>query len=154
MIHSAIRPSLPALISFFAIILVTSTAAVAQVQPAAASSVQGVKWLRSAAQAAAEAQRTGKPILIYVRSKTCHYCDLMQRDVWQNREAAQTIMANFVPLKLTREENAEAVKAMKVKGFPSTLIFSPKREYLGRLDGYMPADRFLAAIRPKEQIDR
>ncbi|MCA9131605.1 MAG: thioredoxin family protein [Planctomycetales bacterium] len=119
--------------------------AAALLAPAAAAG-QEVKWLRSAEQAAAVAAQTGKPILVYVRSASCHYCDLMQTNVWQDPTAAEVIMRDFVPLKLTREENAEAVKVLQIKGFPSTIIFSADRRYVDRLDGYLEPGRFLAAV--------
>ena len=43
-----------------------------------------VKWLRSATEAARLASETGKPILVYVRSEHCHYCDLLQKKTWQD----------------------------------------------------------------------
>ncbi len=107
------------------------------------STGQEVKWLRSAKQAAKQAATSGKPILIYVRSENCHYCDLMQKNVWQDGRTADFIRRNFIPLKLTKEENGKAVEAMKVKGYPSTIIFSPKREYLARIDGYVPPEEFM-----------
>lgn len=70
----------------------------------------------------------------------------MQREVWQDPTTADIITREFVPLKLTREENKEAVEAMKVKGYPSTVIFSADRKYLTRVDGYLPNEKFLSAI--------
>jgi thioredoxin-related protein len=107
---------------------------------------QEVKWLRSAEQAAVQAAKTGKPILVYVRSASCHYCDLMQQNVWENPTIAEHIMRNFVPLKLTREENAEAVKALDIKGFPSTFVFAADRKFIDRVDGYLEPERFLATM--------
>ncbi len=106
----------------------------------------GVQWLRSAEQAASVAAQTGKPILVYIRSANCHYCDLMQSNVWQDPTAASTISRDFVPLKLTREENPEAIDVLQVKGFPSTIIFSADRRYVDRLDGYVDSERFLKAV--------
>lgn len=107
---------------------------------------QEIQWLRSAEQAAAEAAQTGKPILVYVRSANCHYCDLMQTNVWQDAATVETVMRDFVPLKLTREENAEAVKVLQIKGFPSTVIFAADRRYVDRLDGYLEPQQFRAAV--------
>ena len=107
---------------------------------------EGVEWLRSAEQAAELAQRTGRPILIYVRSENCMYCDKMQKDVWQDPATVNIIMHEFIPLKLTREENKEAVEAMKVKGYPSTLVFSPERTYISRIDGYVNSHKLLDEI--------
>ena len=105
-----------------------------------------IEWLRSAEQAATLAAQTGKPILVYVRSANCHYCDLMQTNVWQDQATAAGVMRDFVPLKLTREDNPEAVKVLQIKGFPSTVIFSADRHYVDRLDGYLEPQQFRAAV--------
>lgn len=107
---------------------------------------QDIQWLRSAERAAAVASQTGKPILVYVRSANCRYCDLMQTNVWQDPTASKIINRDFVPLKLTREENPEAVEVLNIKGFPATMIFSADRRYVDRLDGYVESERFLAAV--------
>lgn len=107
------------------------------------SQAQEVDWLRSASKAAELSETTGKPILVYVRSKTCHYCDLMQRNVWQNPQAVNEISKNFIPLKLTREENADSIEVLQIKGYPSTLVFSPQRKFLHRIDGYVDSKQFL-----------
>ncbi|MEO8271541.1 MAG: thioredoxin family protein [Aureliella sp.] len=105
-----------------------------------------IQWLRSAEKAGEVAAQSGKPILVYIRSSNCHYCDLMQTNVWQDPATVDTVMRDFVPLKLTREENPEAVKVLQVKGFPTTVIFSADRRYVDRLDGYVEADRFRSAV--------
>lgn len=113
-------------------------------QPAAA--IQEVQWLRSASEAARMAKATGKPILVYVRSQNCHYCDLLQQNTWSDPAVKAMIMRDMVPLKLTLEENRDAVKAMKVKGFPAVILFTPDREYIAKLDGYMAPKEFEARI--------
>lgn len=116
--------------------------------PLLVSDVRGeeIQWLRSAEQAATLAAQTGKPILVYVRSANCHYCDLMQTNVWQDQATAKTVMRDFVPLKLTQEDNPEAVKVLQIKGFPSTVIFSADRQYVDRLDGYLEPQQFRVAV--------
>ncbi|MEZ6153491.1 MAG: thioredoxin fold domain-containing protein [Pirellulaceae bacterium] len=71
---------------------------------------------------------------------------MMQSNVWQDPTTVDTVMRDFVPLKLTREENPEAVKVLQVKGFPTTVIFTADRRYVDRLDGYVEAERFRAAV--------
>jgi thioredoxin-related protein len=107
-----------------------------------------IPWLRSATEAAKLSQSTGKPILVYVRSQNCHYCDLLQKNTWQHPETRAQVMRDMIPLKLTLEDNKEAVEAMKVKGFPSVVIFSPRREYLARFDGYMTPEQFKEKVGP------
>lgn len=115
---------------------------------------QEIQWLRSAEQAASLAAQSGKPILVYVRSANCHYCDLMQSNVWQDPATAEIVMRDFVPLKLSREENPEAVKVLQIKGYPSTVIFSADRRYVDRLDGYVEAPQFRAAVNKMQSASR
>jgi thioredoxin-related protein len=105
-----------------------------------------IAWLRSATEAAKLSQETGKPILVYVRSKNCYYCDLLQQNTWQDPAIKAQVMRDMIPLKLTLEENKEAVETMKVKGFPSVIVFSPRREYLSRIDGYVTPTQFQSRI--------
>lgn len=105
-----------------------------------------IPWLRSATEAAIQSQATGKPILVYVRSKNCHYCDLLQKNTWQDPATKARVMKEMIPLKLTLEENKEAIEAMKVKGFPSVIVFSPRREFIGRYDGYMTPEQFQTQV--------
>ncbi len=118
----------------------------AQSTEGSATAANEIPWLRSATEAAIQSQNTGKPILVYVRSKNCHYCDLLQKNTWQDPATKARVMKEMIPLKLTLEENKEAIEAMKVKGFPSVIVFSPRREFIGRFDGYMSPEQFQSQI--------
>lgn len=113
---------------------------------ASAVAQEKIHWFRSAEQAAIAAEQAGKPIMVYVRSASCHYCDLMQRNVWDDPTAARLVMSDFIPLKLTREENAEEIASLKIKGYPATLIFGANRSFVGRIDGYVEPTAFKAAM--------
>ncbi|MBX3422334.1 MAG: thioredoxin family protein [Pirellulaceae bacterium] len=105
-----------------------------------------IVWLRSASEAAELARETGKPILVYARSENCYYCDLLQKKTWQDPRIAAQINRDMIPLKLTLEENKEAIEAMKIKGFPSTIVFSADRQYVARIDGYVTAGEFMSRM--------
>ncbi len=121
-------------------------ATVSAILLANAGRAEEIQWLRSAEQAGEVAAQSGKPILVYIRSANCHYCDLMQTNVWQDPATVAIVRRDFVPLKLTQEENPEAVQVLQVKGFPTTVIFSADRRYVDRLDGYVEAERFRIAV--------
>lgn len=123
-----------------------SPAAQPNANSVSATAENEIPWLRSATEAAIQSQTTGKPILVYVRSKNCHYCDLLQKNTWQDPATKARVMKEMIPLKLTLEENKEAIEAMKVKGFPSVIVFSPRREFIGRFDGYMTPEQFQSQI--------
>ncbi|GAB5404945.1 MAG: hypothetical protein Aurels2KO_31760 [Aureliella sp.] len=111
---------------------------------------QEIRWLKSAEQAALQAEKTGKPILVYVRSESCHYCDKLQHDVWEFPQAASYVAKKYIPLKLSKELNPAAVESLKIKGYPTTLVFSPQREFVAKVEGYMPAGALFAKISQSE----
>lgn len=138
------KPNVPQGMQQAAATQATATQSAAGSAPTAAGSE--IPWLRSATEAAIQSQATGKPILVYVRSKNCHYCDLLQKNTWQDPATKARVMKEMIPLKLTLEENKEAIEAMKVKGFPSVIVFSPQREFIGRYDGYMTPEQFQSQV--------
>ena len=116
------------------------------------ASAQEIRWLKSATQAAQLANETGKPILVYVRSASCHYCDKLQRDVWEDRTSALSIGRNFIPLKLTREDNAAELEALQIRGYPATFVFSPERKFVHRVDGYLERPKFMAELEEARRL--
>ncbi len=105
-----------------------------------------IKWLKSARKATELAVRTGKPILVFVRSARCHFCDKLKANVLQRDNVASRVKRDFVPLVLSQEDNAEVLSSLKVTSFPSTLVFTPEREFVHRVDGYVGPEKFLAEI--------
>jgi thioredoxin-related protein len=105
-----------------------------------AGTTQEVQWLRSASEAARLAKATGKPILVYVRSQNCHHCDLLQQNTWSDRAVKAMIMRDMVPLKLTLEENRDAV-----------ILFTPDRQFLAKIDGYLAPSEFESRIAKARQ---
>ena len=70
------------------------------------------------------ARQSGKLILVYIRNDNCRFCDLLQKNTWQDPRTRTLVERKTVPLKLTWEENREAVEAMQVTSYPSTLLFT------------------------------
>ncbi|GIW96817.1 MAG: hypothetical protein KatS3mg111_0150 [Pirellulaceae bacterium] len=115
-------------------------------EPHTASLQEGIPWLDSAAKAAELSMAHRRPILVYVRSARCGYCDLLQKNVWEDRRVGAWVRTNFIPLKLTREAHREHLEVLQVRAFPTILVFSPDLKYLTRIDGYVDADGFLTRM--------
>jgi len=105
-----------------------------------------VHWTRSPEVAAKQASDSGRMIIVSVGAKWCHFCKKMDRDTWNDNDVANAIAAEYVPLKLSDEEHRELIKAMGIQGFPATLIFTPDRRLVARLDGYVGPDKMLDAM--------
>ena len=93
------------------------------------------------------AKRLDRPILLSVGYSTCHWCHVMERESFEDREIASFINAHFIPIKVDREErpDIDAVYMDAVRmlsggsgGWPMTVIMTPdRRPFFGGT--YFPA---------------
>src|SRR5690554_2768859 len=93
-----------------------------------------VAWWPWGPAALAEAQRTGKPILLSVGYAACHWCHVMAHESFEDEATAAYLNEHFVPIKVDREERPdvdaiymEAVQAMTGHGgWPMTAFLTPE----------------------------
>ncbi|MBI5897080.1 MAG: thioredoxin domain-containing protein, partial [Desulfobacterales bacterium] len=112
-----------------------------------------VNWHPWGEEAFAEARRADKPIFLSVGYATCHWCHVMERESFEDAEAAEALNDAFVCIKVDREERPDndavymAVCQMVTGdgGWPLTVLMTadkkpffagtylPKNSRLGRL---------------------
>ena len=122
-----------------------------------------VDWWPWGADAFAEAQRREVPLLISIGYSTCHWCHVMARESFSSPEIAEVVNADFVAVKVDREEHpdvdgaymAAAAAFTQNLGWPLTVFATPQGRtfYAGtywppEARGGMPGFRdVLAAVR-------
>ncbi len=109
-----------------------------------------VHWYQWGEEAFAEAQRTGKPILLSVGYSACHWCHVMAHESFEHESTAAVMNELFVNIKVDREERPDvdavymdAVQALTGRGgWPMTVFCTPTGEpfYGGT---YYPRDSFV-----------
>ncbi|WP_194421914.1 thioredoxin domain-containing protein [Microbacterium abyssi] len=93
-----------------------------------------VDWWPWGADAFAEAQRREVPLLISIGYSTCHWCHVMARESFSSPEIAALINANFVAIKVDREEHPDVDGAYMAAasaftqnlGWPLTAFTTPQ----------------------------
>jgi len=82
-----------------------------------------VDWHPWGEEAFQKAREKNLPILVSIGYATCHWCHVMEAESFEDEEIARTINANFVPIKIDREERPDvdsiymqAVQAMGLGG--------------------------------------
>jgi uncharacterized protein YyaL (SSP411 family) len=95
-----------------------------------------VHWRAWNADALAEAQSAGKPILLSIGYTACHWCHVMNEESFSDAETAALMNDNFIPIKVDREERPDldqiyqaAANAMgQGGGWPLTMFLTPQGE--------------------------
>ena len=68
-----------------------------------------VDWWPWGAEALAEARRRDCPILLSIGYAACHWCHVMAHESFEDPTTAATMNADFVPVKVDREERKIAL---------------------------------------------
>src|SRR2546421_3453805 len=92
-----------------------------------------VDWRPWGEDAFAEARRRDVPVLISVGYAACHWCHVMAHESFEDDGVAKLVNADFVPIKVDREERPDidavymtATQAMTGQGgWPMTVFATP-----------------------------
>jgi uncharacterized protein YyaL (SSP411 family) len=106
------------------------------------ANAQQIAWQTDFQRAAKQAQQQKKPLLVKVGTSWCHYCVKMKHETFQNAHIAEHVNACFVPVSVDADLSKELVRAMGVRGFPTTLIVSPDMKIIQRITGFQSARQF------------
>ncbi|MFT8244985.1 thioredoxin domain-containing protein [Roseomonas sp. BN140053] len=95
-----------------------------------------VHWRPWGAAALAEAQATGKPVLLSVGYAACHWCHVMAHESFEDPAVAALMNQHFVNVKVDREERPEIDQAYmnalhlmgEQGGWPLTMFLTPAGE--------------------------
>ena len=93
-----------------------------------------VEWYAWGPEALERAEREDKPILLSIGYAACHWCHVMERESFEDAEAAAYMNEHFVCIKVDREERPdldaiymEAVQGMTGHGgWPMTVFLDPE----------------------------
>ena len=96
-----------------------------------------VDWRPWGEPALSLARREGKPILLSVGYSACHWCHVMAHESFEDPDVAAVMNANFVNIKVDREERpdldqiyqaAHALLTRRSGGWPLTMFLTPSGE--------------------------
>ncbi len=92
-----------------------------------------VDWYPWGEEALQRAKAENKPILLSIGYSACHWCHVMERESFENEDIATLMNANFISIKVDREERPdldaiymEAVQMLTGSGgWPMTVFLTP-----------------------------
>lgn len=109
-----------------------------------------VDWYPWGEEAFDLAKRENKPIFLSVGYSTCHWCHVMERESFTNPEIAGIMNANFVNIKVDREERPDVDKVYMTfvqattgsGGWPMSVFLTPDLKPFFGGTYWPPVDRY------------
>lgn len=106
-----------------------------------------VDWYPWGEEALKAAREQNKPILLSIGYSTCHWCHVMERDTFEDLQAAETMNRLFINIKVDREEHPDLdgvyMQASQILtgygGWPLNVWLHPTDLAPFYAGGYMPA---------------
>ena len=120
--------------------------------------VEALEWL-DYGRALERAQKEDKHVLIDFYTNWCGWCKKMDRDTYGDSAVTSYLRDHFVLSKVNAESDKrfrvsggtmsgiELARQFQVSSFPITWFLKPDGSKLDRVSGYVPADRFIYALR-------
>lgn len=85
---------------------------------------------------------TGLPMLIFITSEQCAYCDAMKENTLCDPTVRERLFRRFIPIRLRPDANNRVLSRIKVTTFPTTLVAHPRGKVLAHRIGYQPVESF------------
>lgn len=111
-------------------------------------------WVENFDEALQLAKKQRKLIIAHLYTDWCVWCTVMERDTFANTSVVEELGSRYIWLRLNTEKQADGIEARKrfrISSYPTTLLLEPEEQLFERLDGYLPPEQFLQAIRPLGQ---
>lgn len=94
----------------------------------------------------AEAKRRNLPMVIFITSERCRYCDAMKRNTWCSKDIQSRVANDFVAIELKPGRNAKTLSRIKIPAYPTTLLGVPSGKVIAHRVGYQPPAELKALL--------
>src|SRR5216110_1360755 len=109
-----------------------------------------VDWYPWGKEAFAKARSENKPLFLSIGYSTCHWCHVMAHESFENEEVAATMNANFVNIKVDREERPDVDRVYMTfvqattggGGWPMSVWVTPDLKPFAGGTYFPPEDRY------------
>lgn len=88
------------------------------------------------------AQKSNRPILIYVCMPNCPHCTKMMEKTYELSHVDKLVRGSFETIHVGRYSHAKLISKLKIKWYPTTVLVSPNNKVLDMIEGYVAAPKF------------
>ncbi|MCM2374047.1 thioredoxin family protein [Aporhodopirellula aestuarii] len=148
-------------VALFAALSLMTPAVVRGEMPVAASELTSsrtiasheLKWHDNLESGWKEAKATGRPMVIFITSDQCIYCDAMKRDTLSDASVRQRLLSRFVPIRLRPDANNKVLSRISIPAYPTTLVAHPRGKVMVHRIGYQPVEKFHEMLSEVAPVD-
>jgi thioredoxin-related protein len=99
-------------------------------------------WHDDVGTAWQQALDEGRPLLMYISTKSCSHCRKMKSTTYADRDVATLVDESVVAVAIDGQRQRKLVRKHLVRAYPTTLVISPDGREVGRFEGYVSPDDF------------
>lgn len=88
------------------------------------------------------AQKSNRPILVFVTSRSCPHCSKMLGETYQATLVKQFVGESFETVLVDRSEQPALAAKLHVRWFPTTLVVGPDNQVIDMIEGYVDPAAF------------
>jgi thiol:disulfide interchange protein len=88
------------------------------------------------------AQKSNRPILLYITMSGCPHCEQMIDQTYHLPKIEHMVAESFESIKVNGPSQPALVKALKVKWYPTTILVGTNNKVVDVIEGYVDADTF------------
>ncbi|TWT96501.1 thioredoxin family protein [Neorhodopirellula pilleata] len=106
------------------------------------AATEELKWFDTLESGWKAARDTGRPMVIFITSDHCQYCDVMKKNTLCEPSVRDRLLKRFIPIRLRPDSNAQVLSRVEVTAYPTTLVAHPRGKVLAHRIGYQPVEQF------------
>lgn len=89
-----------------------------------------------------------QPMLVMFTSDNCLYCKKMLAETYGHPAIEQMLAANTQTVLAHKDDYQALVKKLGIRGYPSSVLVSPKGDVLDFMEGFVPPKDFAKRVHP------
>ncbi|MCB0323427.1 MAG: thioredoxin domain-containing protein [Bdellovibrionales bacterium] len=105
-----------------------------------------VAWQPWSSTVFAEAKAEGKLVLLDLEAVWCHWCHVMDRETYSDRQVASYLAKHFIAVRVDQDSRPDLSNRYREYGWPATILFNADGVELVKRAGFIKPDTFLALL--------
>jgi thiol:disulfide interchange protein len=111
-----------------------------------------IPWEANLRQAAARAAGEHKLVLVEIATDWCKWCKKLEAETLRDSAVVEALTQAYVLVRLDAEKEGEAeARRFGVSSYPTIVVLDGQGQEVGRIEGYLGPQEFLAEIRELAQ---